>query len=104
MKQLYSPAVQPFFVVFLADHSCASPFGTFLCNTEKERGEAGVREHTVSLWSYLNQVQLGVREHTVSLWSYLNQVQLGVREHTVSCGYPYVIIYTKNSYMYLSQN
>lgn len=45
-------------LVFLADHSCASPFGTFLCNSEKERGEAGVREHTVSLWSYLNQVEI----------------------------------------------
>ena len=53
-----SENLSPYFcrAVFLADHSCASPFGTFLCNSEKERSEAGVREHAVSLWSYLNQV------------------------------------------------
>jgi len=42
----------------LADHSLASNFGTFLCDTERSRAELGVKEHTVSLWSYLNQVEI----------------------------------------------
>jgi myotubularin-related protein 9 len=40
----------------LADHALASTFGTFLADCEREREELRVREHTVSLWSYLNQV------------------------------------------------
>lgn len=45
-------------LVVLADHSLASSFGTFLCDTEKTRAELGVKEHTISLWSYLNQVEI----------------------------------------------
>ena len=45
-------------LLVLADHSLASNFGTFLCDTEKSRAELGVKEHTVSLWSYLNQVEI----------------------------------------------
>ena len=45
-------------LVVLADHSLASSFGTFLCDSERERSELGVKEHTVSLWSYLNQVEI----------------------------------------------
>lgn len=45
-------------LVVLADHSVASNFGTFLCDCEKERQEQRVREETVSLWSYLNQVEI----------------------------------------------
>ncbi|XP_067581362.1 myotubularin-related protein 9-like isoform X1 [Pseudorca crassidens] len=39
----------------LFDHSYASPFGTFLCNSEKERCLCEVRTRTHSLWSGLNQ-------------------------------------------------
>eukprot|EP01102_Stenamoeba_stenopodia_P014112 TRINITY_DN4658_c0_g1_i2.p1 TRINITY_DN4658_c0_g1~~TRINITY_DN4658_c0_g1_i2.p1 ORF type:complete len:1077 (+),score=251.60 TRINITY_DN4658_c0_g1_i2:182-3412(+) len=42
------------FLVALSDHVYSCQFGTFLCNTEKERHELGIRKHTVSLWSYLN--------------------------------------------------
>ena len=46
------------FLVVVADHSLASHFGTFLCDSELVRAELGVKEHTVSLWSYLNQVEI----------------------------------------------
>ena len=36
----------------------SSNFGTFLCDTERERAEAGVREHCISLWTHLNQVEI----------------------------------------------
>ena len=36
----------------------SSNFGTFLCDTEQERAEAGVREHCISLWTHLNQVEI----------------------------------------------
>ena len=45
-------------LVLLADHCMASNFGTFLCDSEMEREEAGVKEHSISLWSYLNQVEI----------------------------------------------
>ncbi|XP_045715108.1 myotubularin-related protein 9-like isoform X1 [Phyllostomus hastatus] len=39
----------------LFEHAYASPFGTFLCNSEKERCLCEVRTQTHSLWSGLNQ-------------------------------------------------
>ncbi|KAM4872724.1 myotubularin-related protein 9-like isoform 2-T2 [Thomomys bottae] len=39
----------------LFEHAYASPFGTFLCNNEKERCLCEVRTRTHSLWSALNQ-------------------------------------------------
>ncbi|XP_010593466.1 myotubularin-related protein 9-like [Loxodonta africana] len=39
----------------LFEHAYASPFGTFLCNSEKERCLCEVRSQTHSLWSRLNQ-------------------------------------------------
>ncbi|XP_017205750.2 myotubularin-related protein 9-like isoform X3 [Oryctolagus cuniculus] len=39
----------------LFEHAYASPFGSFLCNSEKERGLCEVRTRTHSLWSGLNQ-------------------------------------------------
>ncbi|XP_074073798.1 myotubularin-related protein 9-like isoform X2 [Macrotis lagotis] len=39
----------------LFDHAYASPFGTFLCNSEKERYLCEVKTKTHSLWSSLNQ-------------------------------------------------
>ncbi|XP_045046711.2 myotubularin-related protein 9-like isoform X3 [Desmodus rotundus] len=39
----------------LFEHAYASPFGTFLCNSEKERCLCEVRTQTHSLWSGLSQ-------------------------------------------------
>ncbi|XP_045855756.1 myotubularin-related protein 9-like isoform X2 [Meles meles] len=39
----------------LFEHAYASPFGTFLCSSEKERCLCEVRTRTHSLWSGLNQ-------------------------------------------------
>nr|XP_020839178.1 myotubularin-related protein 9-like isoform X2 [Phascolarctos cinereus] len=39
----------------LFEHAYASPFGTFLCNSEKERYLCEVKTKTHSLWSSLNQ-------------------------------------------------
>ncbi|XP_062046856.1 myotubularin-related protein 9-like isoform X2 [Lepus europaeus] len=41
----------------LFEHAYASPFGSFLCNSEKERGLCEVRTRTHSLWSGLNQLK-----------------------------------------------
>ncbi|XP_066494661.1 myotubularin-related protein 9-like isoform X2 [Tiliqua scincoides] len=38
----------------LFEHSYASPYGTFLCNSEKERKLCEVKEKTHSLWPWLN--------------------------------------------------
>ncbi|XP_062996824.1 myotubularin-related protein 9-like isoform X2 [Elgaria multicarinata webbii] len=38
----------------LFEHSYASPYGTFLCNNEKERRLCKVKEKTHSLWPWLN--------------------------------------------------
>ena len=48
----------PGLLVVLADHSSSSNFGTFLWDCEKERRDGRVREQTVSLWSFLNQVEI----------------------------------------------
>ena len=45
-------------LILLADNSFASNFGTFLCDNEKQRCESQVKENTISLWSYLNQVEI----------------------------------------------
>ncbi|XP_058409518.1 myotubularin-related protein 9-like isoform X1 [Diceros bicornis minor] len=42
-------------LLVLFEHAYASPFGTFLCNSEKERCLCEVRTRTHSLWSGLNQ-------------------------------------------------
>ena len=39
-------------------YSQASNFGTFLCDCEREREAAGVREHSVSLWTFINQIEI----------------------------------------------
>jgi len=40
-------------LMFLADHVNSCLFGTFLCNTDKQRREARVIEETQSIWSYV---------------------------------------------------
>ncbi|KAM9688074.1 LOW QUALITY PROTEIN: myotubularin-related protein 9-like [Trichechus inunguis] len=42
-------------LLVLFEHTYTSPFGTFLCNSEKERCLCEVRSRTHSLWSGLNQ-------------------------------------------------
>ena len=38
----------------IAYHSFSSRFGTFLCNSERQRESINLRTSTVSLWSYIN--------------------------------------------------
>uniref|UniRef100_A0A1A7YE63 phosphatidylinositol-3,5-bisphosphate 3-phosphatase n=2 Tax=Iconisemion striatum TaxID=60296 RepID=A0A1A7YE63_9TELE len=42
------------FLTTVLDHLYSSLFGTFLCNSEQERGAKEVQAKTVSLWSYIN--------------------------------------------------
>jgi myotubularin-related protein 1/2 len=42
------------FLITILDHLYSCLFGTFLCNSEKERVKDDVRTRTVSLWSYVN--------------------------------------------------
>lgn len=43
------------FLITLIQHSYASQFGTFLCDTVAERMSLGLMEKTISLWSYINR-------------------------------------------------
>lgn len=36
--------------MLLYDHACASEYGTFLGDSDKERSVMGVKEKTTSLW------------------------------------------------------
>lgn len=42
-------------LILLFEHSYFSQYGTFLCDSEKERSEFKVQSSTTSLWSYLNR-------------------------------------------------
>ena len=42
------------FLMTLLDHVYSCLFGTFLCNTEKQRVKEEVKSKTVSLWSFVN--------------------------------------------------
>ena len=46
------------FLIRLAEEAYSSRFGTFLCDCERERALINVKEHTVSLWSYLNRPEI----------------------------------------------
>lgn len=43
------------FLVTILDHLYSCLFGTFLYNCEKARKEAGLKEKTLSLWSFINE-------------------------------------------------
>lgn len=43
------------YLITLFEHSYASQFGTFLCDTDQERQSRGVYTQTTSVWSWLNQ-------------------------------------------------
>ena len=40
-------------LLFLADHVYSCLFGNFLGNCERERNDLGVKEKTISIWSYV---------------------------------------------------
>lgn len=42
------------FLLAILAHLYSNRFGTFLCNSERERRALALRERTVSLWSYIN--------------------------------------------------
>ncbi|XP_017049641.1 myotubularin-related protein 9 [Drosophila ficusphila] len=42
-------------LILLFEHSYFSQYGTFLCDSERERSELHVHTRTTSLWSYLNR-------------------------------------------------
>lgn len=42
------------FLITILDHLYSCRFGTFLCNTEKERITEDLKHKTVSLWSWMN--------------------------------------------------
>jgi myotubularin-related protein 9 len=46
------------FLIFVAEHTYASEFGSFLGNNEKEKREHNVKERTASLWSYVNHPKI----------------------------------------------
>lgn len=46
------------FLIFVAEHTYASEFGSFLGNNEKEKKEHLVKERTASLWSYVNHPKI----------------------------------------------
>ncbi|CAG9576043.1 unnamed protein product [Danaus chrysippus] len=43
------------FLITLFEHAYASQFGTFLCDSDRERSTLGVYDQTTSLWSWMNQ-------------------------------------------------
>ncbi|XP_054989429.1 myotubularin-related protein 2 isoform X1 [Sorex araneus] len=43
-----------YFLITILDHLYSCLFGTFLCNSEQQRGKENLPKRTVSLWSYVN--------------------------------------------------
>ncbi|MXQ94541.1 hypothetical protein E5288_WYG003467 [Bos mutus] len=43
-----------YFLITILDHLYSCLFGTFLCNSEQQRGKENLPRRTVSLWSYIN--------------------------------------------------
>jgi len=75
----------PGLLVVLADHSSSSNFGTFLWDCEKDRRDGRVREQTVSLWSFLNQVEILSQHlnclylpHPTVIWPSVAPMSLGL--------------------------
>lgn len=46
------------YLVLLFEHSYFSQFGTFLCDSERERAAGKVQRNTTSLWSYINRPEI----------------------------------------------
>lgn len=77
-------------LILLSDHSFASNFGTFLCDSEMERREVGLREHTISLWSYLNQVEI-LSQHLNCLYFPNKVYTTMINDHHISLTYLFII-------------
>ncbi|XP_074191676.1 phosphatidylinositol-3,5-bisphosphate 3-phosphatase MTMR2 isoform X1 [Rhinolophus sinicus] len=61
-----------YFLITILDHLYSCLFGTFLCNSEQQRGKENLPRRTVSLWSYINSQ---LEEFTNPLYgSYCNHV------------------------------
>lgn len=45
-------------LILLFEHSYFSQYGTFLCDSEKERHDLRIHTRTTSLWSYLNRPEV----------------------------------------------
>jgi myotubularin-related protein 1/2 len=43
-----------YFLITILDHLYICLFGTFLCNSEQQRGKVNLPKKTVSMWSYIN--------------------------------------------------
>ncbi|XP_045433408.1 myotubularin-related protein 2 isoform X3 [Pipistrellus kuhlii] len=43
-----------YFLITILDHLYSCLFGTFLCNSEQQRGKENLPKRTLSLWSYIN--------------------------------------------------
>ncbi|XP_029813065.1 myotubularin-related protein 2 isoform X2 [Suricata suricatta] len=43
-----------YFLITILDHLYSCLFGTFLCNSEQQRGKENLPKRTVALWSYIN--------------------------------------------------
>jgi len=59
------------FLITIIDECYSCRYGTFLFDCEKDRKEAGVREKTESLWSYINS---DVRQYTNPLFEPATEV------------------------------
>lgn len=46
------------YLLLLFEHSYFSQFGTFLCDSEKERTQGSLKRNTTSLWSYINRPEI----------------------------------------------
>jgi myotubularin-related protein 1/2 len=60
-----------YFLITILDHLYSCRFGTFLCNSERERVQEKLKEQTVSLWSYTNS-QLDLYKNPL-YWANNNQ-------------------------------
>lgn len=41
------------FLLFLSDHIYSARFGTFMCDSDKDRNDYNVRTKTLSIWTYI---------------------------------------------------
>ncbi|KAJ3667134.1 hypothetical protein Zmor_002539 [Zophobas morio] len=60
-----------YFLITILDHLYSCRFGTFLCNSERERVQEKLKEQTISLWSYTNS-QLDLYKNPL-YWANNNQ-------------------------------
>lgn len=73
------------FLIFLFDNLYASEYGTFLCNSEKERVMSKLRDQTCSLWSFVNSPKHENRfknvlyeENPFQVWPLLSPLSINI--------------------------